>query len=133
MSSTLTCSSEITSRHVTSRHVTSRHVTSRHVTSRHVTSRHVPARYDDARAYTYFTKMENILDGQPHPDNFTKVSSVWLSSVWCGEVLCSTVVSNYRFYQVGLFCHTLKVHYFFVCLMIKQKPKLFLKAYWENV
>ena len=43
----------------------------------HITLQHVPARYDDARAYTYFTKMENILDGQPHPDNFTKVSDSW--------------------------------------------------------
>ena len=45
----------------------------------------------------------------------------------------ATVVSNYRFYQVGLIwnCQNLKVHSFF-CLILEQKQNLFLKDYWEN-
>ena len=29
--------------------------------------------YDNAMAYTYFTYIDKVLDGNPHPDNMTKV------------------------------------------------------------
>ena len=29
--------------------------------------------YDNAKAYTYFTYIDKVLDGQPHPNNMTKV------------------------------------------------------------
>ena len=29
--------------------------------------------YDNALAYTYFTYIDKVLDGNPHPDNMTKV------------------------------------------------------------
>ena len=30
-------------------------------------------RYDNALAYTYYTYLEHVLDGTPHPDNMTRV------------------------------------------------------------